>query len=481
MKRKLSLGAPIVLSALLASCTVGPKYTKPSMPAAPAYSESPPQSFTEGNGWKPAQPGDAQLRPAWWEIFNDPQLNALEVQVPTANPTLQAAEGSFRQARALIQINKSALFPNFGVAPEITANRISGHNPTGATGLQYGLFSMPVDVSFDADLWGRIRRTIATAKEQTQAAAADIENVKLELQSDLAVDYFEARSLDRQKQILDDTVIAFQKALQLTQNRFVGGVASKAEVAQAQTQLDQTEAQDIDVGVARREYEHAIAVLVGQTPEQFRLETRPLTEAPPSIPVGIPSQLLERRPDVARQERLAAAANEQIGIARTAFFPDLVISATAGFSSGGISSWFSWPSRFWAVGPQVAQTIFDAGRRRAELASAQAGYDITIGNYRQTALSAFQEVEDNLSSLRILEAESAKQHEATISAENSLQLALNRYKGGLVTYLEVITAQSTALTNERTEADLLRRRMDASVLLIKALGGGWDTSKLPSA
>ena len=480
MKRKVRVSLPVLMAALLASCTVGPRYTKPSVPAAPAYSEQPPQNFTEANGWKTAQPGDTQLRPAWWELFNDPQLNSLEVEVPVANPTLQAAEASFRQARALIQLNRSNLYPNVGIAPDISSNRISAHNPTGAAGYQYGLFSLPLDVSFDADLWGRIRRTIATAKEQTQAAAADIENVKLELQSDLAVDYFESRSLDRQKQILDDTVIAFRKALQLTQNRFNGGVASKAEVAQAQTQLNQTEAQDIDVGVARREFEHAIAVLVGKTPEEFRLETRPLTEAPPAIPVALPSQLLERRPDIARQERLVAAANEQIGIARTAFFPDLVLSATAGFSSGSIASWFAWPSRFWAVGPQVAQTVFDAGRRRAQLASAQAAYDVTVGNYRQTALSAFQEVEDNLSSLRILEAESAKQHEASMAAENSLQLALNRYKGGLVTYLEVISAQSIALTNERTEADLLRRRMNATVLLIKALGGGWDSSKLPS-
>jgi len=480
MKGKLGLGASVILAALLTSCTVGPKYTKPSFPAAPSYSEQPPQNFSEAGGWKPAQPGDTHLRPTWWEIFNDPQLNELEVLVPKANPTLSSAEASFRQARALIQINKSALYPTIGVAPSISANRISGNNPTGVPGFQYGLFSMPVNVSFDADLWGRIRRTIATAKEQTQSAAADVENVKLELQSELAVDYFEARALDRQKQILDDTVLAFRKALQLTQNRFAGGVASKAEVAQAQTQLNQTEAQDIDVGVARRQFEHAIAALVGQTPEEFRLETRPLTENPPAIPVGLPSELLERRPDVAMQERLMAAANEQIGIARTAFFPDLVLSATAGFSSGNISTWFSWPSRVWAVGPQVAQTIFDAGRRRAQVENALAGYDVTVSNYRQTALAAFQEVEDNLSSLRILEAESAKQHEATAAAENSLQLSLNRYKGGLVTYLEVITAQSIALTNERTEADLLRRRMDASVLLIKALGGGWDLSKLPN-
>jgi NodT family efflux transporter outer membrane factor (OMF) lipoprotein len=274
-------------------------------------------------------------------------------------------------------------------------------------------------------------------------------------------------------------VIAYQRALQLTQNRFNGGVASKAEVAQAQTQLYQTQAQDIDVAVARAEYEHAIAVLTGRVPEGFELPPAPLTEQPPMIPVGVPSQLLERRPDIAAAERQVAAANEQIGIARTAFFPDLMISATGGLQAGSIVDWFTWPSRYWAVGPQILQTVFDAGRRRAQVESAVAGYDATVANYRQTALTAFQEVEDNLSTLRILEQEASKQHEATAAAENSLQLSLNRYKGGLVTYLEVTTSQGIALSNERTDVDLLRRRMDASVQLIKALGGGWNVSKLP--
>jgi len=469
-----------LLVVLMTGCNVGPKYTKPAVPAAPAYSEPQPGNFTEANGWNPAHPSDSKIRGDWWQIFSDPRLSTLEPQVPLGNSTLRAAEASFRQARALIQINRSALYPTVGVAPTVTRNRISANNPIGAHGLDYGQFELPVNVSFDADLWGRIRRTIATAKEQYQASAADIENVKLELQSELAVDYFEVRSLDRQKQILDFTVIAYEKALQLTRNRFQGGVASKVEVEQAQTQLDQTQAQDLDVSVARKQYEHAMAVLIGKLPEEFHLPPAPLTEAPPPIPVGVPSQLLERRPDIAYQERLAAAANEQIGIAQTAFFPDLVINGTGGLLSGSIVNWFTWPSRFWAVGPQLAETIFDQGRRRAQVESARAGYDITIANYRQVSLVAFQEVEDNLAALQILEQESAKQHEATIAAEASLQLALNRYKGGLSTYLEVITSQSIALTNERTEADLLRRRMDSSVQLIKALGGGWDTSKLPN-
>jgi NodT family efflux transporter outer membrane factor (OMF) lipoprotein len=273
--------------------------------------------------------------------------------------------------------------------------------------------------------------------------------------------------------------VAYQKALQLTKNRFEGGLSSKAEVAQAQTQLNTTEAQDIDVALARAQYEHAIAVLVGKPPEGFKLPVMPRRQTPPPIPVGVPSQLLERRPDIAAAERRMAAANEQIGIAQTAFFPQLLISASGGFEGSSIINWFTWPSRFWAVGPQMLETVFDAGRRRAQVESAEAAYDADIATYRQTALAAFQEVEDNLSTLRILEGELAKQHEATAAAQSSLELALNRYKGGLVTYLEVITAQSIALTNERTEVDLVRRRMGASVVLIKALGGGWDVSKLP--
>jgi NodT family efflux transporter outer membrane factor (OMF) lipoprotein len=465
---------------LLASCTVGPKYTKPTLPAAPAYSEQPPSTFKEANGWTPANPSDSQIRGKWWELFNDPQLNALEEQIEPANQTLKAAEASFRQARTLIAINRSALYPTVGVGPSITASRVSGNYPAANRGLQYGLFTLPIDVSWDADFWGRIRHTVATAREQYQASGADLENVKLELETELAVDYFEAHSLDAQKQLLDDTVTAFSKALQLTQNRYNGGVASKAEVAQAQTQLNQTEAQDIDVGTARAAFEHAVAVLIGKTPEEFKLPVLVLKAEPPPVPLGLPSQLLQRRPDIASLERQVAAANEQIGIAKAAYFPDLVISATGGLQAGNIVNWFAWPSRFWSVGPQLLQTVYDAGRRRAQVTSALAGYDLSVANYRQSALTAFQEVEDNLATLRILQAESAKQHEASVAAENSLQLSLNRYKGGLVTYLEVITAQSIALTNERTEVDIMRRRMDATVELIKALGGGWDTSKLPS-
>jgi NodT family efflux transporter outer membrane factor (OMF) lipoprotein len=468
------------MALLLASCKVGPNYTKPPVATAPGYSERPPASFEQTPGWKMAQPSDSVLRGNWWEIFGDSDLNALEQQIGPANQTLKVAEANFRQARAQIQFNRSNLYPTVSAGVQITHTRVSGNSPAGFQGNQYGNFVLPISVNWEPDLWGRVRRSITAAKELTQASAADLANVKLELQTELAIDYFEARSLDAQKKLLDDTVVAYVKALQLTQNRYQGGVASKVEVEQAATQLQQTQAQDIDLGVARAQYEHAVAVLIGQVPEGYHLPGEPLRQTPPAIPTGVPSELLERRPDIASAERQLAAANEQIGIARSAFFPDLVISATGGLDAGSIVNWFNWPSRYWAVGPQLAQTIFDAGRRRAALEGSEAAYDANVANYRQITLTAFQEVEDSLSSLRILEQESAQQHEATASAESSLQLSLNRYKGGLVTYLEVITAQSIALSNERTDVDLMRRRMDASVQLVKALGGGWNTSQLPN-
>ncbi|HEY7208721.1 MAG TPA: efflux transporter outer membrane subunit [Bryobacteraceae bacterium] len=479
MNKSAAIGA-LALLFVLAGCMVGPKYSKPAVPSAPAYSEQPPASFGEAQGWKAAQPSDHTIRGKWWEIFGDADLNALEEQVGIANQSLKVAEANFRQARAQIQFNRSNLYPTIAAGALITHNRTSSNNPTGLPGREYGNFALPISASWEPDLWGRVRRSITASKELTQASAADLASVKLILEAELAADYFQTRSLDAQKRLLDDTVVAYQKALTLTQNRYNGGVASRVEVEQARTQLQQTEAQDIDLGVARAQFEHAVAVLTGKVPEGFHLPNEPLEQTPPPVPIGVPSQLLERRPDIAAAERRLAAANEQIGIAKAAYYPDLVISGTGGLQAGSIVDWFTWPSRYWAAGPQIAQTIWDAGRRRAQVLGTEAAYDAEVATYRQTTLNAFQEVEDSLSSLRILEQESAKQHEATASAESSLQLSLNRYKGGLVTYLEVITAQGIALANERADVDLLRRRMDASVQLIRALGGGWDTSQLPS-
>jgi NodT family efflux transporter outer membrane factor (OMF) lipoprotein len=472
-----------LITVLLAGCMVGPKYVKPSAPTAPAFKEQPPDSFKESDGWKQAKPEDQAIRGIWWEMFGDPQLNALEDQVTSANQNLKVAESRLRQARAMIRFNKAAEFPTISTAPSIVNERDSAHQPYFPSSLANngtGAFSLPFDLSYEVDLWGRVRRTVSAAREEAQATAADLQTASLSLHAELAVDYFELRSADAQKQLLDDTVKAYTDALNLTQNRFDGGAAPKSDVAQAQTQLEAAQVQDTDITVIRAQYEHAIATLIGKPPAQFSLRP-PLNSQLrlPVIPVGVPSSLLERRPDIAANERRVAEANDQIGIARAAFFPTLVIGATAGFEGTTATNWLNWPSRMWGVGPQLSQTLFDAGRRRATSEAAIANYDGTVATYRQTTLTAFQEVEDNLAALRILETEAEQQHRATASAQESLQLFTNRYQGGVDNYLQVITAQTIALSDERNDIDIQRRRMDASVLLVKAVGGGWDTSQLP--
>jgi NodT family efflux transporter outer membrane factor (OMF) lipoprotein len=465
---------------LLAGCMVGPKYSRPAVPITPAFKESPPDSFKETLDWKVAQPGAPSLSAQWWESFGDPQLNSLEHEVVTGNQDLKIAEARFRQARAMIRINRASQFPTISTSPGIASLRDSANRPYfPVTPAATGDFVLPFDFSYELDLWGRVRRTVNASREEAQATAADLATATLSIQAEVAFDYFELRAADSQTQLLDDTVKDYSDALQLTKNRFEGGAAPMSDVAQAQTQLDTAQAQDTDIGVQRAQFEHAIAILLGRPPAAFTLSPATLPVAPPAIPVGLPSQLLERRPDIAASERRAAEANEQIGIARAAFFPTVTLGGSAGFEGTSILNWLNWPSRFWAIGPSAAQTLFDAGRRRATSDVALAGYDASVAAYREATLTAFQQVEDNLAALRILEREELQQRHAVASAQESLQLFTNRYQGGVDNYLQVITAQTTALESERNEIDIQRRRMEASVLLIKALGGGWKVADLP--
>ncbi len=474
----------IVWAILLPGCMLGPKYTRPSAPSTPAYKEPPPDSFKESDQWKTANPNADKLRANWWEIFSDPQLNALQEQVAPANLNLKAAEARFLAARAAVKYNRAAEFPTISVAPSISSLRESPNSPyfpVGSRGIgSAGEFLLPFDVSYEVDLWGRIRRTVAAAGEEAQATAADIQTLSLSLHAELALDYFELTSADAQIRLLEDTVRAYAEMVQLTTDLFRGGAAPESDVVQAQTQLDTARVQYTDIFVFRAQYEHAIAILIGKPPAEFGLSPSPLNAKPPAIPVGVPSQLLESRPDIAASERRMAEANEQIGIARAAYFPTLALGATGGLEGNSITNWLTWPSRFWAVGPSMAETLFDAGRRRATSDSARASYDATVADYRESVLAAFRDIEDNLAALRVLETEAKQQNDAVTEARRAVELFRTRYEGGVDPYLQVVTAQTIALLNERNAIDILRRRMEASVLLIKGLGGGWDASKLPT-
>jgi len=485
MNRRLWMASSAFLCTLLSGCMVGPKYTRPATPLAPEFKEATPESFKEMSGWKVAQPSDETLRGKWWELFNDSQLNALEEQVDPANQTLKAAEANFRAARANIRFNRANEAPTLSVDPSVGTVRESVNQPyfnKANANNGSGSFTLPIDLSYEVDLWGRIRRSVTAAREQAQASAADMETARLSLHAELAIDYFSLRSVDGQEKLLDETVKAFQDALQLTQDRYDGGASPLSDVAQARTQLQTAQVESTDLGIQRAGFEHAIAVLIGKPPAQLNIASTPVTvkqPAIPGIPGALPSQLLERRPDIAADERRMASANEQIGIAQASFYPTLSLSASAGFAGTSALNWFNWPSRFFAVGPVLSQTVFDHGRRRATSDIVRAQYDQTIATYRQTSLVAFQQVEDNLAALRLLETEAQQQHAATESAEQSLDLFQTRYAGGVDTYLQVITWQTSALQNERNDIDITRRRLEASVLLVKALGGGWDVQQLP--
>ena len=460
---------------LFSGCSVGPRYARPSATTPSIYKELPPD-------WKTAQPVDFAGKGKWWEVFQDPQLNALEERVNISNQNLKSSEAAFAQARDLVRINRAAYYPTVSTNPSGQRVRQSTDRPNGSAVPQtiYNDWVFPVDASYEVDVWGRVRHTVQQARANAQASAGDLESVRLSLHAELASDYFQLRALDAQAQLLDSTVTAYERALELTQNRYHGGVASQVDVAQAQTQLDTTRAQAIDVHVQRAQLEHAIAVLMGQNPADFSLPVVALNATPPVVPPGLPSDLLERRPDIAASERRMAAANEQIGIATAAYYPTISLNASGGFESTSISNWFSGPAGFVSGGAAAFETVFDAGRRHAVTDQARSAYDQSVADYRQTVLNAFQEVEDNLAALRLLDSEAKTQEAAVQSAQHSLDLSNNRYKGGVTTYLEVNTAQSTALADQRTLVQIAGERMTASVSLIKALGGGWQSSSLPS-
>jgi NodT family efflux transporter outer membrane factor (OMF) lipoprotein len=455
-------------------CSVGPKYSKPTTQIPPAYKEN--------ANWKPAQPSDQAQRGNWWEIFQDLQLNALEEKVNVSNQSLRAAVDRFQEARDVLRETRSSLYPLVTATVTPSQNRQSQHKALfgGTSPVNYSDLTLAGDFSYEADVWGSVRRSVQASRTLAQASAADLETLRLSLHAELALDYLTLRGLDAQKQLFDTNVDAFQKALQLTEERFRGGVASREDVDLAATQLEQTRAEDIDITSARDQFEHAVAVLIGQPASLFRLDPASLPAAPPVPPPGLPSELLERRPDIAGAERRVASANEQIGIARAAFFPTITLGLVGGFESGQFPNWLTGPSALWSIGATAAETVFDAGRRRAVSDQAIATYDEMVADYQQTVLISFQEVEDSLSDLRVLDDEAKTQDAAVAAANRALEQSTNRYKGGLDTYLTVITAQSAALANERTAVSLLTRRLTSTVLLVKALGGGWDASKLPA-
>jgi NodT family efflux transporter outer membrane factor (OMF) lipoprotein len=473
--RRMAIAA---FAVMLSGCAVGPSYRRPAAPTTAAFKESPP------DGWKEAQPSEGIPRGRWWEMYNDPQLNALEAQVGISNQNVIAAMAQYREARDEMRIARAGLFPTITATPSVTSVRTSSTftraNAANATTGQIVDYTMPVDVSYQADVWGNIRRSVAAGAATAQASAADLENARLTYQAQLAQVYFQLHGLDGEAALLQQTVTLYEQSRQLTRDRFDAGVASGADVAQAETQLATTRAQLIDVGVARAQYEHTIAILTGRPPAEVSIPATALSTPPPAIPVGLPSTLMERRPDITAVERRVAAANEQIGIAKAALFPILTLGASGGFESSSLAQWFTLPSRFWSVGPQLAATLFDGGRRRAQVDAAEAAYDASVASYRQTVLTAFQQVEDELAALRILEQEAQADDEAVRAAQQSLDIVNAQYTAGTTNYLQVIISQTTVLQNQRSAIDVVTRRLTASVLLIEALGGGWDASQLPS-
>jgi NodT family efflux transporter outer membrane factor (OMF) lipoprotein len=492
---------------LLAGCNFAPHYDPPKTAPSPAYKEAVPGGDAAAQGWKVAEPRDAALRGNWWELYGDPQLNDLESRVAISNQTIVAAEASYRAAYALVLEAQAQLFPTLSLEPSVTRERSSaalagssggtaastttptgttttGTTPTttaipaGGSGLTHNVFTVPLEASYQFDLWGSIRNTVAENRFAAQASAAQLANALLSTQSTLAQDYFQLRVADEQRRILETTVGDYKESLHLVRTLVKSGVDSEADIASAETTLESAMAQETDVGVARAQYEHAIAVLIGVSPAEFSIPYRPLDQKLPPIPVGMPSDLLERRPDIAAAERQVAQSNAQIGVARAAFFPTLTLSASGGYESTALSNLFSLPNRFWSVGPSLAQILFDGGARRAAVMQAHALNDSQAATYRQTVLSAFQSVEDNLAALRILSTELAQAHKASDAARRAVELTLVLYRNGVDSYVQVITAQNAFLSARETELQVQLRQLTASVSLINDLGGGWSMADL---
>jgi NodT family efflux transporter outer membrane factor (OMF) lipoprotein len=464
------------IAVALVGCASGPAYRRPDVTVPASYKEIAGTGTSQAPpaGWVAALPADTANRGAWWEIFHDPQLQQLELRASQSNQSVQEALATLLEARSAVGVARSGYAPTISAGATQTrfhtSNNVVGRSLAGQTVPDY---AVGLNASWEPDLFSRVRHAVDAADAQAEASSADLAAVQLSIQAELAVDYFDLLDADAETALLAKTVASYSSAMALVQHRFDAGIASDYDLAQAETQLETTQSQLIDLGIRRGQLEHAIAKLVGEPASTFSLQTNGVELAPPAIPPGIPSALLERRPDIASAERHIAGANADIGEATAAFYPDLVLSASGGFESSGLGTWLSLPSRFWAVGPAVIGTIFDGGRRKHELEAARARYQETVATYRQTVLTAFQEVEDNLTATRSLAQEASTQQKAVASAERALQIALNRYQAGAVSYLDVVTAQSIALSNERVAADISRRQMDASVLLVKALGGLW--------
>jgi NodT family efflux transporter outer membrane factor (OMF) lipoprotein len=482
----------LVTLALLTGCKpVGPNYSRPGYQAPAAYKETGataaivPPPDPAGGAWQPANPSDGMIRGKWWEIYRDPQLNQMEERIAASNPTLRQALETYLAARDQVKVARSALFPTLSAGASAQREKVSANGPNYGPGKSptFNDLVLSGQASWEPDFWGRIRRTVEAARSNAQASAADQANIDLSLHAEMATDYFQLRGLDADIELLKATVADLERQLDLTQRLFAGGIGTEADVAQARTQLETLRAQLVDLGVARAQYEHAIADLAGENPSAFSLPFSPLdassAQTLPKVPVGLPSQLLERRPDIAAAERRVAAANAQIGIAVSAFYPTISLGGTGGFESENAGTWIQGPSSLWSLGGQATELLFDAGQRHALTDQARHNYEAQAAAYRSQVLAAFNDVEDQLSGLRILGQESTAEQRAVASAQQSFDISNRRYEGGVASYLEVLTAETTLIENQRIALDLQTRQFVANVGLVRALGGGWDASQLP--